>query len=1195
MGRCLRAGGTWHAEDFLAACPDVGADADSALELIYTEFVLREELGQQPSPEEWYRRFPRWREDLRELFEVDRLVHVQAKPSTLPPTATLTEAATVGGDASGSSHGLGSYELLEEIGRGGMGVVYRARQLHLDRIVALKMTLLGDCAGAEEVRRFRDEAAALASLQDANIVQIYEVGEDDGRPYFSLEYVDGGNLEQKLKEGLVTVAKAVAILETVARAVHRAHEHGIIHRDLKPSNILLTREGVPKITDFGLSKRQTAAAAERTRSGALLGTPAYMAPEQAEGKTGAIGRPADIYALGAILYEMLSGRPPFQGENPLQVLAQVRSEEPIPPGRLRPQLPRDVETICLKCLAKEPARRYADALALAEDLRRYVEGRPISARPAGRAERLWRWCRRNPALASTAALAATLMLAVAVVSTAFAIYQSTALEELARTNEDLKHTDEQRLRFMRMSTLQTVDQALSLAEEGYANRGLVLLAHSLRLVPPADEELLRAIRRNLGAWRAEVHSLTAIFPRVLDLRERPNQDGWMVLTENGEDTAQLWDVATGLAHGQALRHEARVRFAAFSDDGKFVLTGSDDKTARLWEVAGGRPAGPALRHAKAVERVQLSHDGLTALTFIGPRTAQLWAARTGQPLGAPLHHEGNIHTAFFSPDSRIVLTAGEDNAACLWAADTGQPLPPPLVHKDYVVFASFSHNGQMIVTASKDKSARVWNAATKQPLGPALLHNDWLSIAIFHPDGKTVFAGGNDRLVQQWDVATGQRVGPPMRHRDDVLSLQISDDGRVIVTGGRDHTAQLWDLATRKPFGSPLQHPGLVGWAGMSHDGHSVITTGMGHAVPDVTSRFWAISPAVSSKIVVEQLGTLACLGLSPDGRCLVTASENGTVGLWGANSGKPLGPLLRHPDKVWAAAVAGDGCVLVTGCVNGIAQLWNSQNGEPLGPPLRHGAEIDGVAISPDGKTVLTGCYDGKAQLWEAVTGRPAGPPLPHPDKIHGVAFSPDAKLIGTACQDGKARLWDPATGQLLTALPSGTPLWSGVGVPELACLAFSPDSRMLVTGGYDYRARLWDVNTGKPLAIPLPHEDTVYGVAFSADGKTVATASADKTARLWDVVTGKPLGPAMRHAGRLHGVAFEADGKSILTACEDGTVQRWAVPTVVLGDVDRVILWSEVISGLELDANGGLRALDTDAWRERKRQLAALGGPPD
>jgi WD40 repeat protein len=1094
-------------------------------------------------------------------------------------------------------HGLASYDLFEEIGRGGMGVVYRARQLHLDRIVALKMILLGDGAGAEELRRFREETAALASLQDANIVQIYEVGEDGGRPFFSLEYVDGGNLQEKLKEGLFSVAKAIAILEILARAVHHAHEHGIIHRDLKPSNVLLTKEGVPKITDFGLSKRQAADSSDRTRSGALLGTPAYMAPEQAEGKISAVGRPADIYALGAILYEMLSGRPPFQGDAPLQVLAQVRSEEPVPPSRLRHQLQRDVETICLKCLAKEPAKRYADARALAEDLRRHAEGRPICARPVGRVERLWRWCRRNPALASTGALAAFLVLAVAVVSTLFAVYQSKALKEsldqrnqLARTNEDLERTDEERRRFTRMSALLTVDQALNLAEEGYANRGLVLLAHSLRLAPPEDEELRYAIRRNLGAWRGQVHPLRAVFPWEADAVGAASPGGRIALMQDGEGTAKVWDLFTGLPCGQPLRHEGPIRHAAFSDDGKFVLTGSDDKTARLWEVGSGRPAGPLLRQTRAVERVALSPDGLTALTFSDLGTAQLWAARTGQPLGPPLRHEGRIYSVVFSPDSQVVLTAGEDHTARLWAVETGQPLPPPLPHKDRVTWATFSPNGQMVVTASGDKTARLWAAVTRQPLGPPLPHNAWVMVAMFHPDGKTVFTGSDDGLAQQWDAATGQPVRPPLRHQDAVSTLAFSGDGRVLLTGSRDNTARLWDLARGKPLGSPLQHPWHVQGGTMSRDGHSVLTM----EGPEHAARRWAVTPAASSKTVVEQLGILASLGLSPDGRCFATASENGTARLWDAVTGQSLGPWLRHPDKVWAAAVGGDGGVLVTGCVNGTAQLWNSQTGEPLGPPLHHDAEIDGVAVSPDGKTVLTGCYDGKVRLWEAATGKPAGPSLAHPNQIHGVAFSPDGKVIATACEDGKARLWDAATSQLLAALPNA-PLWSGVGGTAIACVAFGWDSRMLVTGGYDWKARLWDVNTGKPVGAPLSHQGVVYGVAFSADGKTLATASADQTARLWDTATGKPVGPPMRHAGRLHGVAFAADGKSVLTACEDGTVQRWQIPAPVPGDVDRVVLWSQVITALELDSNGGLRALEAAAWRERRRRLNELGGPPN
>jgi serine/threonine-protein kinase len=309
------------------------------------------------------------------------------------------------------------FEILGELGHGGMGVVYQARQTRLKRPVALKMILAGSHASPQQLARFNVEALAVARLQHPNIVQIYEVGDHDGLPFFALEYVGGGTLHQKIERKPQPPRQAAELVSTLAQAMQYAHEHGVVHRDLKPANVLLTEEGVPKITDFGLAKAVEEDSA-LTGSGTILGTPSYMAPEQARGQSHDVGPLADVYALGALLYDLLTGRPPFHGATPLDTLEQVRSSEPVPPTQLVPKLPRDLETICLKCLEKEPRQRYASACDLAADLHRFQSGEPILARPVSAPERFVRWCRRNPKIAALGTAVFGLLLAVATVSTA---------------------------------------------------------------------------------------------------------------------------------------------------------------------------------------------------------------------------------------------------------------------------------------------------------------------------------------------------------------------------------------------------------------------------------------------------------------------------------------------------------------------------------------------------------------------------------------------------------------------------------------------------------------------------------------------------------------------------------------------------------------------------------------------------------
>jgi tetratricopeptide (TPR) repeat protein/predicted Ser/Thr protein kinase len=416
QGARWRQGDPVRVEAYLEQHPGLRTDPEALLELIYHEVVLRQRRGDDPSLAEYLERFGELDGQLRLLFEVDGALEEVAPGG---PASTPDFPGSACGAALGrAGHGLGApppealpavpgYEVLAELGRGGMGVVYLARHVALKRLVALKMILAGPYAGATERSRFRTEAEAAARLDHPNIVRIYEVGEHDGRGYLALEYVEGGRLDERVAGGGQPEREAARLVELLARAVHHAHRHGVLHRDLKPSNILLTGDGVPRITDFGLARLTDAEGPTPTE--AVLGTPQYMAPEQAAGKPREVGPAADVYSLGAILYHLLTGRPPFQGGALLDVLDQVRNREPPPPARLRRGLTRDLETVCLKCLEKRPGQRYESALALADDLARFLAGQPVQARRGSLGERLWRSVRRRPALLAKGALALSVL------------------------------------------------------------------------------------------------------------------------------------------------------------------------------------------------------------------------------------------------------------------------------------------------------------------------------------------------------------------------------------------------------------------------------------------------------------------------------------------------------------------------------------------------------------------------------------------------------------------------------------------------------------------------------------------------------------------------------------------------------------------------------------------------------------------
>ncbi len=392
---CWQRGEPLSVEIYLQLYPALRADRELVLDLICHELLLRERRGDAPAPEEYLRRFPDFAEELRAQFEVQRALATGAKSaSTVPPD----EAPTPRADATRLVC-VDGYEVLGELGRGGMGVVYLARHVGLKRLVALKMIQSPAHCCPRQLARFRGEAEVLARIQHPNIIQIYEVGECDGQPFLALEHLPGGGLDRRLNGNPQPPRQAAQLLRTLVRAVGAAHQAGVIHRDLKPANVLFAADDTPKITDFGLAKRLDAATGQTT-TGDILGTPHYMAPEQAYGRGDAVGPWTDVYALGAIFYELLTGRPPFNGATVWDTLEQMVSLDPVPPSRLQSKVPRDLETICLKCLQKEPGRRYATAADLAEDLRRFLAGEPIRARPAAVWERAWKWMRRRPALAS---------------------------------------------------------------------------------------------------------------------------------------------------------------------------------------------------------------------------------------------------------------------------------------------------------------------------------------------------------------------------------------------------------------------------------------------------------------------------------------------------------------------------------------------------------------------------------------------------------------------------------------------------------------------------------------------------------------------------------------------------------------------------------------------------------------------------
>jgi len=719
------------------------------------------------------------------------------------------------------------YEVLRELGRGGMGVVYLGKNKLMDRLEVLKVLNKALLNHPGAVERFLREIRSAARLNHPNVVAAYSALQMGELLVFAMEYVDGEDLQALVKaRGPLPVVHACHYVQQAAIGLQHAFEKGMIHRDIKPQNLILAREGkkhIIKVLDFGLAKvtRENSEDTALTGEGQMLGTVDYMPPEQTMDAAKADIR-ADIYSLGCTLYYLLTGGPPFTGKNLTAILLAHQSTEARSLSLIRPEVPVELSAVVKKMMAKTPAERYqtpaevVKALATAGKLA--TKGTPKSSPAvpppaAGRSEAEKKILRAQTILLPPSAAPAT-------------VQGRETTPGVARNLPPVEARQAGNAPQPRPAT------AWKMWLSGAAV-GTVLLLGLLGLwATGVFKRKTKDGDSAPSATRAAEYDLTGGYRVVHFGADRTRVV--LLFDSDKQYFARVYDAATGRAITPPLQHENHLSHASFSSDGRRVVTASDDKTARVWDATTGQAIAPPLKHEGKVRHASFSPDGQRVVTASWDKTARIWDAATGQEVSQPLTHEDWVRHASFSPDGTRVVTASDDKTARVWDAATGKELASFLQHESNVYHASFRGDGRSVVTASNDKTARVWDAATGKEIAPPLKHEDRVDYASFTPDGQRVVTASNDKTARVWDAATGQAITPPLQHEDGVRFATFSADGQRVVTASEDKTARLWDAATGKEVTPFLRHNGAVTQASFSPHRSRVITAGA-----DNTARLW--------------------------------------------------------------------------------------------------------------------------------------------------------------------------------------------------------------------------------------------------------------------------------------------------------------------------------------------------------------------
>ena len=1097
---------------------------------------------------------------------------------------------------------LGSYQLLEEIGRGATGIVFRARQAGLDREVAVKVLRLGPLANTGDMSRFRREAVAAARLKHPNIVPVFGFEDAAGWMFLVLGLVKGRNLALRLDDGRPTPRTAARWIRDAADALAHAHARNVVHRDLKPGNVLLDGNDEVHLTDFGLAKLADLES-ELTRSGEIVGTIAYFAPEQAEGSQQEDAR-SDIYALGAILYHCLTGAPPFGRLEPAAMLRAIVDEDPVEPTKHAPWIPKDLETICLKCLSKSPSGRYATAHLLRADLDRFLRDEPITARKTNLIGRFFHWGRRNPLVAS---LSATMAL---IVATTFGIvdFAWRRAEREAKTSHDLL-------------THQFVARGFASIEQLDFSAALPWFVRAwTHENPPTGTAADDIHRLRLASTLARAPRLEAVIRTdSTDTAVAMSPDGRALAVGDVLGKLSLWNSESGEPIGVPTKLGLRISSIAWRPDGEQIAV-----------ALGNNHAGGGLAflntHSRAVEwrtdssnaqtRVAYSPDGQFVATGSTVGELEIRSSVHFQKLGLTMRHDGSISALQFNPRGDRLLTGSWDESAAIWSWRDSLRLVE-VKHAGFIRDAKFSPAGDLFATASDDGTARVWQVESGAPVGPPLQHRARVYCLAFGPDGRSLVSGGHDGIAHIWDASTGLQIGSPLGNRGGIRRLAFSPDGKSILVGTSDGVVSTWNSESGRAEGLSLNLKPTISYLSWSHDGRSFVVADDSGLV-----RRWARPPNSTAQAELSVSSTPNKVVASPDGQTILVVLDSPKALLWKWNTpaSKPLE--LPHGQVVLDSGFSADGTKCFTVSEDGTARIWSATTAAALSEPLNSGGRLRCGAFSPDGKALATAGDSGTFRIWRNTLLRPEFTECPIPGRARDLKFSADGRIIAVASdqvestaphaeissltlwdvrgqpektrqynlkgrvnqmqlsQDGRSLIVAAQDGRVLVYAADGglEPVFTLNHGCEVLSVALHPENRLLLTGDLVGTGRIWDLETHRILGTFCSQ----HGRRLSwseGDARWIVSASRDLTAGIWDASTFDLVLPPFEHNGPIRSGTLDSGRNFFATSAVDKKVRVWALE-IPKGSRGSLVRQAQLVFDQAVGPEGRLEPLSTDEY---------------